>query len=209
MIILSHRGYWKTESEKNQAIAFERSFSLGFGTETDIRDCAGQLVISHDPPKGNEMTVRQFFSIYREHSTTDLPLALNIKADGLQPMLNELLDEFSVRNYFIFDMSIPDALASRRNGLTLFTRLSEYESESSLFKDSVGVWIDSFYRRWYEQKDIMRILEAGKKVCIVSDELHKRDPRPLWNWLVKLPSDISTRIMLCTDLPEDALELLA
>lgn len=35
MIILSHRGYWKETHEKNLPIAFERSFSLGFGTETD------------------------------------------------------------------------------------------------------------------------------------------------------------------------------
>ena len=39
MMILSHRGYWK---EKNLPIAFERSFSLGFGTETDYK---GELVI--------------------------------------------------------------------------------------------------------------------------------------------------------------------
>ncbi len=38
MIILSHRGYWKEVSEKNKPIAFERSFSLGLGTETYIRD---------------------------------------------------------------------------------------------------------------------------------------------------------------------------
>jgi len=49
MKILSHRGYWKTVSEKNTpAAAFERSFSPRFGTETDIRDYAGGLVFPHD-----------------------------------------------------------------------------------------------------------------------------------------------------------------
>jgi hypothetical protein len=38
MEILSHRGYWKIESKKNKLYAFERSFSYGFGVETDIRD---------------------------------------------------------------------------------------------------------------------------------------------------------------------------
>lgn len=48
MIVLSHRGYWKNSLEKNKFVAFERSFSMGFGTETDIRDFNGELVISHD-----------------------------------------------------------------------------------------------------------------------------------------------------------------
>ena len=51
MIILSHRGYWKSEKERNQEVAFHRSFDLGYGTETDIRDIQGKLVISHDMPQ--------------------------------------------------------------------------------------------------------------------------------------------------------------
>ena len=56
MIILSHRGYWKLEEERNRAAAFQRSFDLGYGTETDIRDIQGKLVISHDMPRGDEIT---------------------------------------------------------------------------------------------------------------------------------------------------------
>ena len=55
MIILSHRGYWKSEEERNQEVAFHHSFDLGYGTETDIRDIQGKLVISHDMPQGNEI----------------------------------------------------------------------------------------------------------------------------------------------------------
>ena len=60
MIILSHRGYWKLESEKNKPIAFDRSFSLGFGTETDIRDYRGKLVISHDLADENSIQLSEF-----------------------------------------------------------------------------------------------------------------------------------------------------
>jgi glycerophosphoryl diester phosphodiesterase len=45
MKIMSHRGYWRGEDEKNTTTAFSRSFDLGFGTETDVRDALGQLVI--------------------------------------------------------------------------------------------------------------------------------------------------------------------
>jgi hypothetical protein len=58
MQILSHRRYWKMDSEKNTKIAFERSFSLGFGTETDLmRDFGRKIVISHDMPRGGKMTL--------------------------------------------------------------------------------------------------------------------------------------------------------
>ena len=60
MRIISHRGYWNTPAEKNTIHAFQRSFALGFGTETDIRDLKGELVISHDMPIGDEIRFEDF-----------------------------------------------------------------------------------------------------------------------------------------------------
>ena len=90
MIILSHRGYWKTAEEKNTLKAFERSFSMGFGTETDIRDYECELVISHDIADEKSIKLEDFFRIYDDFNKS-LPLALNIKADGLQLKLKSLL----------------------------------------------------------------------------------------------------------------------
>ena len=93
MKILSHRGYWKSDNEKNTRIAFERSFLLGFGTETDIRDLNGELVISHDPPvsERNYVTAIDFFKLYKSLGD-GLQLALNIKSDGLQEKLMKLIN---------------------------------------------------------------------------------------------------------------------
>ncbi|MDB5448782.1 MAG: hypothetical protein JWQ97_4099, partial [Phenylobacterium sp.] len=55
MRIISHRGYWREPSEKNSRTAFARTLEAGFGTETDVRDLVGQLVVAHDPPSGREM----------------------------------------------------------------------------------------------------------------------------------------------------------
>lgn len=87
MKIISHRGYWKNNSEKNTKISFERSFRLGFGTETDIRDFNGNLVISHDIPTNTSISIDDFFEIYNRHSNSIL--ALNIKSDGLQSILKK------------------------------------------------------------------------------------------------------------------------
>ena len=128
MIILSHRGYWKEPAEKNTKAAFVRSFALGFGTETDFRDHNGALVISHDMPRGGEITAAAFFALYAQHGR-GLPLALNIKADGLQADLQALLAKYDIpaSDYFVFDMAVPDALGYLRREMPAFTRKSELE----------------------------------------------------------------------------------
>jgi hypothetical protein len=84
MIVISHRGYWKKPAERNRPVAFCRSFDCGFGTETDLRDRTGQLVISHDMPDGSEITLADLLDIL---AGRELPTAINVKADGLAAAL--------------------------------------------------------------------------------------------------------------------------
>jgi hypothetical protein len=205
--ILSHRGYWKSSEEKNLRTAFERSFSLGFGTETDLRDLYKKLVVSHDIPDESAMTGSEFFEIYRQYSS-ELTLALNVKSDGLQKILWELLKKFNIENYFVFDMSVPDGLQYiKQGGFNVFTRQSEYEKEPSFYDQAQGVWMDMFVNDWIEEKDIEKHLEKGKKICIVSPDLHKRNHLPFWEKLSKMSVAESKNLMLCTDFPEEAKKL--
>jgi glycerophosphoryl diester phosphodiesterase len=199
MQIISHRGYWKTASEKNSGIAFARSFDLGFGTETDVRDLDGQLVISHDPPTSQAMGFEAFLSI---HASRDLPLALNIKADGLAAALKSAAVRAGLSNYFVFDMSIPDMLQYKRENVPFYTRLSEYEPAPAFLESASGVWLDSFESTWFDAGTIQALLRKGTRVCVVSSELHKRPHQPLWDLL--LPLRHEPQLMLCTDLPEEA-----
>jgi hypothetical protein len=199
MIILSHRGYWKTPEEKNTAIAFQRSFDLGFGTETDIRDDRGELVISHDPPKGGEMTLKEFLDILGER---DLPLAFNIKADGLAKAIRNIMMERSLSRWFVFDMSIPDSLHQLAQRNPVYMRVSEYEPQPALFDQCVGIWLDSFQSHWWSTQLIQQWTEQGKTVCIVSPELHGRPLNPVWEILEEVTWASPDRVMLCTDLPE-------
>lgn len=209
MEILSHRGYWKTESEKNSLIAFERSFSLGFGTETDFRDLNGTLVISHDIPSlkmQDVITADDFFNLYKSIGN-NLPLALNIKADGLQEKLLQLINEYEIENYFVFDMSIPDTIGYLKKGLKTFTRQSEYEEYPAFLDQSEGIWMDEFNKHWISHEAIKKHIQNDKKVCIVSPELHKRDKSTEWANYKVISGLISTKkIMICTDLPEEAKE---
>lgn len=205
MKILSHRGYWKTLEERNEAVAFERSFSMGFGTETDVRDCAGQLVISHDMPTGKEMSLATFLDLYSRYNKS-LPLALNIKADGVALKLAEALKVAGVEDWFTFDMSVPDHRVQLKGGIRAFARLSEYEPWTKLVEESPGIWLDAFEGTWYDETTIEQWLDTGKRICIVSCELHKRAHLPLWDLLRSRDLHQESRLMLCTDLPEEAVK---
>ena len=206
MKILSHRGYWLNSEEKNTRESFERSFSYGFGTETDIRDYLGELVISHDIADHASMLAKHMLDIHQKQNST-LALALNIKSDGLQLPLLQLIEEYQLTNYFLFDMSIPDALASLRYGLKCFTRQSEYEQDPAFYDLASGVWIDGFHDEWWNETIIQRHLDAGKQVCIVSPELHKRPHKTYWELLNTWQCLDNPSLMICTDFPEEAREL--
>lgn len=206
MVIISHRGYWKTQEEKNREISFDRSFKLGYGTETDIRDYKGELVVSHDIPDENSLKIDDFFRIYKKYLPSNLPLALNIKSDGLQLKLKEKLIEYGIEQYFVFDMSIPDTLGYLRNNLITFTRQSEYEQVPVFLEVCQGVWLDSFGDQWYEGEVLLNHLQNDKMVAIVSPELHKRNHFEFWRYLKDNKYHELNNIILCTDLPEEATE---
>jgi hypothetical protein len=206
MIILSHRGYWNKDIEKNSITSIERSFEFGFGLETDIRDYNGELVISHEIADESCITVKEFFELYIKYRGL-LPLALNIKSDGLQVKLKELLVKYCIKNYFVFDTSIPDGLQYLKHDVEYFTRQSEYEKYPTLYNDSTGVWLDEFKGHWIGLKEIRQHVNNNKTICIVSPELHKRTYEKEWRHYKKIEQELNVvNLMICTDYPELAQE---
>jgi hypothetical protein len=200
MIVLSHRGYWLDRTERNEQVAFERSFGLRFGTETDLRDAGGVLVISHDVPGGTEMTFSRFLEIYSQNSDGRLPLALNVKADGLAGLVKAELDRTAVRDAFVFDMAVPDMRSYLDVGIPVFSRMSEVERHPVWLDQCAGIWLDSFGPTWFDAHLIGELLATGKRVCVVSSELHQRDPQDLWDIMASHRD--APNLLLCTDLPE-------
>ena len=194
--IIAHRGWWKVEDEKNTKIAFERAFDNGFGIETDLRDIKGEIVISHNMPKGNEMSFEDLLKLLDGRALT---LALNIKADGMADEIKRLLEKYNVSNYFTFDMSIPEMVYQHKTGLNVFTGLSDIVPLPVMYEQAKGVWLDCFNSDWFGEVEIQNILNQDKKVCIVSPDLHKREYKSVWEKYKNMNG-----IMLCTDYPMEA-----
>lgn len=203
MKILAHRGLWREPSEKNSLGALVSALEAGCGIETDVRDCAGQLVVSHDPPSSD--TALSLDSFLEEYSSRfNSCLALNIKSDGLHQAVLEQINKHKISNYFVFDMSVPDLLGYRRLSMPFAVRLSEYERDEGLLADASYVWLDSFHEIWFTVEAVQRLLSLGKAVAIVSPELHGRKHLNLWQAL--LPVSSSARMHLCTDFVQEAME---
>ena len=202
MEIISHRGLWNNLNEKNTNIAFHSSFKNKFGTETDIRDYNGNLVISHDIADANSLKFEEFITIYNQYQHKTL--ALNIKSDCLSTNLSYLLKKHKIENYFVFDMSIPDTINYKNVGLNFYIRQSEYEINLPFYEECTGIWLDCFNSIWYNESNILSHIRNNKKVCIVSSDLHKRDNNILWNMLSEKELYKIDNLILCTDYPLEA-----
>jgi hypothetical protein len=205
--ILCHRGWWDHPAERNSAAALRRAFEAGLGVETDLRDLDGTVVVSHDPPTGDVLDLEALLDLHRCAPATTL--ALNIKADGLAgPVAAALTGAGVTASSFVFDMAVPDQLQwVRRGEVPVFTRHSDLEPDPVLYERSCGVWLDNFgERRWWDAADVRRHLAAGKRVVVVSDELHGRPHGDTWAQLRSAGLHREPAVGLCTDLVGEALE---
>lgn len=206
MKIIAHRGFWIEEREKNTLYALERALKNGYGIETDLRDYKEDLVISHNIANEKSIKLEDFFQLYCECGNRAL-LALNVKADGIQKMLETLLVKYDIENYFLFDMSIPELVVNSSRNLRFYTRSSDIERECVLYDKAAGIWVDAFYdENWLDEKVVMRHIKANKEVCLVSPELHGNDFTRVWKLLKETGLYKNDLLALCTDMPDSAEE---
>jgi hypothetical protein len=209
MILLAHRGVWSSKPQQNSLGAFRAAFDAGWGVELDVRDFVGGLVISHDPPLAGEPTFDAVLELAGRYAHPRW-IAVNIKADGLAAAVAEALARHGIGHAFVFDMSVPDALHHLKRGTRTFTRHSEYETVPSFYDAAEGIWLDAFEAPMVAPDRLVEHLRAGKRVALVSPELHGKPYRDAWTaWKdalagADLPPETAGRAMLCTDHPAEA-----
>ena len=193
--------------------AFKLALNENYGLETDLRDFNGSIVISHDPViDEKEILLFEDLLKYYKISKSEKMIALNIKSDGIISKAEYLLNKFEIKNYFFFDMSIPELInAHRKNIKQIFCRDSEYESTEKFLNFTDGVWVDSFDGIHENLTNSILFLYKRKKIAIVSPELHGKDLGLMYNCWGKIksldiPKEFKKNIMLCTDKPSIAKE---
>ena len=200
--ILAHRGHWKGEFglqdfEPNSLNALLRAAENGFGIETDLRDHCGDIVVSHDPVKDFALNFREF-----EELDVQGLVALNVKSDGLVPLLTSSPVSSSFE-YFFFDMSFPELRKYSENQLPFASRISEVEN--FIHDRSQYIWLDSFVEDWFITEDSIALQESERKVIVVSPELHNRPYMQAWKWVANAMGT-NANLFICTDFPGQFLE---
>jgi hypothetical protein len=142
-----------------------------FGLEVDLRSSGNRIICHHDPfIEGIDFL--EWLTAF-EHST----LILNVKEDGLEQKIEELLKSRGIENYLFLDQAFP-TLSKRllNRKVKSLIRVSEFESTSAALNLGADwVWLDSHTGDWsYLVEGIPMLKEKNIKVCLASPSLHGR-----------------------------------
>lgn len=144
-----------------------------YGIEVDIRSYGQKLVVHHEPFVEGVL-LEEWLAAY-SHGV----LILNVKEEGLETRLIQLMERFEIVDFFFLDQSFPflvkySKLGERRCAV----RVSEFESIQTaltLAGKVDWVWVDCFSNFPLGNDDATLLKEAGFKLCLVSPELQGRD----------------------------------
>ncbi len=171
-----------------------------YGVEIDLRSWGKDLIINHDPFLKGEY-FEEWIKFY-DHKT----LILNVKEEGLEDKILEILKSLSIDNFFFLDQSFPFIkkyafLGEKRCAI----RVSEFESLETVLnmKDMVEwVWVDCFTKFPINFSEFKKLKDYKFKLCIVSPELQGRFKKEeIINFKKKLINQNIVGDAVCTKYP--------
>ena len=172
-----------------------------YGVEVDIRSDSGRLIIHHDPLANGE-NFEEWIKHY-QHGT----LILNVKEEGLEARLIDMMKQYGIEDYFFLDQSFPFLIKwSKLGEHRCAVRVSEFESIQTaltLAGEIDWVWVDCFTKFPLNSEDAKRLQDSGFKLCLVSPELQGRPAETTIPELAKLLAERHiTADAICTKKPE-------
>ena len=146
-----------------------------YGVEIDLRDYEDRLILQHDPFKKGE-DFEEYLKHYN-HGT----IILNIKSEGIEYQVLELLKKYTVNNYFFLDSSFPmiNSLCSKGEK-NIALRFSEFEGIDTLCSMAGKVnwiWVDCFSKLPITSNNYKILKDLKLKLCLVSPELQNQDSK--------------------------------
>jgi len=188
-------------SHRRNTIEELKATPTEYGVEVDIRSDNGKLIIHHDPFSSGD-DFEKWIQHY-QHGT----LILNVKEEGLETRLIDLMKQRGIDDYFFLDQSFPFLIKwSKLGERHCAVRVSEFESVETaltLAGKIDWVWVDCFTKFPLSGEDAKRLQDAGFKLCLVSPELQGRPAETAIPELAKLLADRQIAAdAICTKKPE-------
>ena len=170
------------------------------GVEIDLRSFGGELILEHDPFRNGEKFID--WISYFHHKQ----LVLNVKEEGLEKTIVEILEDLKISSYFFLDQSFPSLYKlSRIMPGICSARVSEYEPiQSAILLKPGWIWFDSHTGNWdYLDRSFDAIRKTPIKTCLVSPELQRPE---YGSEIIELKSRIGRLSInfdaVCTKLPD-------
>lgn len=140
--------------------------------EFDLRDSAGEVIVTHDP-----FTTGPLFSEFAPLLKGRFCI-VNIKSEGIEWKVLEVLKKNGIEDFFLLDCSIPMIHKLTQKGENrIAIRFSEYEPLESVLCWSgkvKWVWMDCFTKLMARKQDMELFKLCKMNVCLVSPELQGR-----------------------------------
>ena len=147
-----------------------KKISNNYGIEIDIRTDGSKLILNHDPFKRGDRFI-DYIENYK-HKT----LVLNIKEDGIENEVLNIVRSFSVKSFFLLDVEMPYMYSATKKGQkNIAVRFSEYEdiAIAKQFKNKLNwIWIDTATKLPINKKNLNII--KNFKSCLVCPERWNR-----------------------------------
>lgn len=161
------------------------SVPVSSGVELDIRDSGKRLIVTHDA-FGDGEDFEEYVKEYK-HAF----MIPNIKSEGIEEKVLEVLRKNHIQNFFLLDLSLPALVKLAKSGeKRIAIRFSEFEPvELALnFKGLIDwVWVDCF-TRFTMTLETYQKLKPHFKLCLVSPELQKHPVEQIKEFYQKIKS---------------------
>lgn len=160
MDIFAHRAIF--DGKENSKYGIAKNLQLGFGIEIDLRCDSRGVYLSHDYPNLAEL----FNSVCSLLKNSNSTIALHIKKLSCTMEIVKLLENFDIKNCFLFDSDYKFILNKSANFEVAF-----YASSKPKKIDARILWCDEIKEKWYSQNLINKLHNENKILYAVSREL--------------------------------------
>jgi len=188
-------------AHRRNEIAELKATPLDYGIEVDVRTRGVDLIVQHDPYMDGPL-FEDWIAEYRHRL-----LILNVKEEGLEDRLLNIMSDRGIDRFFFLDQSFPFLMRTASKGeRRCAVRVSEFESIETAMAVAGRVdwiWVDCFTRFPLSAGDMSRLRGAGFQLCLVSPELQGRSAETEIPMLRRLLDEAGARAdAVCTKRPD-------